>query len=209
VALCLERHERKGGVLRGEFCAVVKFRLGPQREAIGELVRRYLHRLRCEAVHRVRLVTGAGHQRRESQVHALRALALQDKGIERIEGLIRLIVGSCRRNRRKHPAFRRRQIDVVEVMEIRRIFQVAEHRQSVRLRSRIDRQRRPEPRSTDSTEPETQHMPAGELRPAHKIPQDRLPILAALSESYHHSDGRPDRPYFGIGSAWLKRSHRA
>ena len=44
---------------------------------------------------------------------------------------------------------------------------------------------------------------------ARKTPQDRLPILAALSASYHHSAGRPERPYFGSGSAWLKRSHRA
>src|SRR5689334_5043205 len=39
--------------------------------------------------------------------------------------------------------------------------------------------------------------------------QLRPPVLAAFSASHHHSEGRPATPYFGSGSAWLKRSQRA
>src|SRR5262249_13049738 len=53
------------------------------------------------------------------------------------------------------------------------------------------------------------HMPGRELRPARKILQERFPIFVAFSASYHHSVGRPERAYFGNGSAWLKRSQRA
>ena len=39
--------------------------------------------------------------------------------------------------------------------------------------------------------------------------QERFPILAAFSASYHHTVGKPETPYFGSGSGWLKRSQRA
>ena len=101
MALGLQRGQREGGVMRGQFRAVVKPGLRPQRETIGQLVGRNLHRFGHQAVHRVGLVARARHQRREGQVHALRAFALQDKGVERVEGLVGLIVGSHRGNRRK------------------------------------------------------------------------------------------------------------
>ena len=63
--------------------------------------------------------------------------------------------------------------------------------------SSAGRQRRPQPRRAQRAGAETEHVPAGELRHARKIPQDRLPIRAALSASNHHSDGNPDEPYFG------------
>ena len=68
---------------------------------------------------------------------------------------------------------------------------------------------RAEPRGGDRADAKTEQMPAVELQMAPGLAQERLPILAALSASYHHSDGRPEMPYFGNGSAWLKRSQRA
>ena len=65
------------------------------------------------------------------------------------------------------------------------------------------------PHRRDRADAEAEQMPTIELRHARVVSQDRFPILAALSASYHHSDGRPERPYFGSGSAWLKRSQRA
>ena len=128
MALGLQRGEREGGIMRGQLRAVMEPGLRPHRKTVGELVGRNLHRLGREAVQRVRFVAGPRHQRREGQVHALRAFTLQDEGIERIEGLIRLIVGFRRGNRREYPAFRRGWIDVVEMMKVGRIFQIAEHR---------------------------------------------------------------------------------
>ena len=133
MALFLQRGQREGDVMRSQLRAVMEPRLGTHREAIGQLVRRDLHRFRGEAVHRVRLVIGARHQRREGQVHALRALALQNVGVERIEGEKGLVVGAHRRDDRKQPALRRVDIDVVEMVEVGGIFQVAERRDAVSL----------------------------------------------------------------------------
>lgn len=195
--------------MRGQFRPVMESGFRPQRETVGQFIRRDLHGLGNEAVHRVGLVGGAHHQRRKRHVHALSAFALQDVGIERVEGLIGLVVGAHRRDQRKQPTLGRVHIDVVEMMKVRGIFQIAEYRHAMRLGGAILRQRRPKPRSAQRADAETEHMPAGGLRHAGKIPQDRLPSRAALSASYHHSDGRPERPYFGIGSARLKRSQRA
>ena len=149
--------------MRGQLRAVVKARLGPHREAIGELVGRNLHRLRGEAIHRVRLVAGARHQRRKGQVHALRALALEDEGVERIEGEEGLIVGATDGIERKQPALRRIRIDVVEMLEVGGIFQVAEHRHAVRSRRRHRRPRRGRNQAgAQRADAEAEHVPAVE-----------------------------------------------
>ena len=59
-----------------------------------------------ESVHdlRIRLVAGARHQRGEGEVHALRPLTLEDEGVERVEGLVGLVVAAHRGNGREHPA---------------------------------------------------------------------------------------------------------
>ena len=187
----------------------MKPRLRPQGKAVGGLVRGDLHRPRDEPIHRVRLVIGARHQRRKGHVHALRALALQDIGVERVEGKERLVERALRGNEREHSPFRRVDIDIVEMMKIGRIFQIAEHRDAVNIGAGIGRPGRRQQRRAQRADTETEHMPAGEPRPALKAPQDRLPILAAFSASHHHSVGKPEMPYFGSGSAWLKRSQRA
>ena len=82
------------------------------------------------------------------------------------------------------------------MMEVGRIFQIAERRHAVRLGAAVGGRRGPKPRRAQRADAETEHMPAGELRHARNIPQDRLPILAALSASYHHSDGKPGAAIF-------------
>jgi hypothetical protein len=201
MALGFKRHQRERGILRRQFGAVVESGLRAQREAIRQLVRRNLYGLCHQTVHRIGFVAGTCHQRRECHVHALRAFAFEDIGVEGIEGLIGLVVGTNRRDQRKCAAFRRGRIDVVEVLKIGRIFQVAEHRKPMSICAAIRRKCRPQPRRArntgNDTGAKTEHMPAGEGRHARKIPQDLLPILAALSASNHHKDGRPERAYFG------------
>jgi len=55
-----------------------------------------LHRARRETVQRVGLVLGARHQAREGELHTLRAIALEDEAVERIEGEKVLIEGPRR-----------------------------------------------------------------------------------------------------------------
>src|ERR1700692_665273 len=95
------------------------------------------------------------------------------------------------------------------MMEVDRIFQVAEYRNPVHFGTDIGRHRSPQPRRAQRANTKTKHIPAGELRHARIIPQDRLPLLAALSASYPQIAGNPDRPYFGNSDGRPKRSQRA
>src|SRR5258708_4978430 len=95
------------------------------------------------------------------------------------------------------------------MMKVGRVFQIAEHRDAVRFGGRIDRHRGPQPGSAQRADAETEHMSTAELRHASKTPQDRLPILAALSASYHQIAGNAERPYFGSSGGRPKRSQRA
>ncbi len=182
----------------------------PHDETIDQLVAGDLHRLRRETIHRVRLITRPRHQRHERHVHALSALALEDVGVERIERVERLVESANGRDQRKQPALRRGCVHIVEMREVGRIFKVAEHRDAVNFgsapsaaaaeRNRVAAQR---------AGAKAKHVPARERRHSHDFLQERLPIFAALSASHHHRLGKPDMPYFGSGSGWLKRSQRA
>ena len=206
MALCLQHGQRERGILRGQFRAVVKAGLRPHRETIGQLVRRNLHRLRSQAVHRIGLVAGARHQRREDHVHALRAFTLEDVGVERIE---REDTTGCRPapgNQREQSAFRRVGIDVVEMVKVGRIFQVAEHRHAVNVgfgHRRPPRGRNRAALSAPTPRPSTCRRENSVMRP--KSLQLRLPILAALSASHHHRFGKPEarvfRQRFGMAEA--------
>ena len=140
----------------------MKTRLGPHREAVGELVGRNPHRLRRKPVHRVGFVVGARHQRIKGQLHALGAFALEDEGVERIERLEGLIVGAGRRDRRKQTALRRIRIDVVEMLEVGRVFQVAEHRHAVHLGAAIVGGGGAKSAGAQRTDAETERVPTGE-----------------------------------------------
>ena len=205
----LQRREREGGVMGGQLGAVVEPCLRSHRKPVGELVRRNLHRFRGKPVHRVGLVARARHQRCESEIHALRAFTPEDERVERVEGLKRLIVGFGRGNRRKGTAFRRGEIDVIEMMKVGRIFQIAEHRQPMNFAAGFHRHRGPQPHGTERGNAEAEHMPAGKRKFAMRSAQERLPVLAAFSASHHQRFGNPEVPYFGSGSGWLKQSQRA
>ena len=78
----------------------------------------------------------ARHQGREGQLHALRGVALEDVAVERIEGEEVLIERRDRADLREHAALRRVRIDIVEMLEVGGIFEVAEGRDAVPLGSR-------------------------------------------------------------------------
>ena len=82
VALLLEDFEREGGVMGGERAPVVEGDAGPHQKPVGQSVRGNAHGARSKAVERIRLVGGARHQAAKGELHALRAVALEDEDIE-------------------------------------------------------------------------------------------------------------------------------
>ena len=163
MALALQRRQRERGVMRGQPRTVVKPGFRPQRKTIGQLVGGDLDRFRGQPIHRVRLIVGAPHQRRKRHVHALRAVALQNVGVERIESLVRLIVGTDPGNDRKQSALGRRRINVVEMMKIRRVFEITERRHAVGCAG-FARGCRQQACCAQRANAKAEHMPAGEQR---------------------------------------------
>ena len=162
--------------MRGKRRAVVEFRFRPDEELIGQAVGRAANFCRGEAVHGVRLVAGADHQRGESQLHALRRIALEDEGVERIESEKILIVDLIRPDLREFAALRRVRIDVVEVRKIRRIAEIAEGRQAVRFDEVVGARR---PRSgADNAEPG--ERAGGSLRMCRRVGRFMSPRLTRL-----------------------------
>ena len=118
-----QRLHRPHDVLRRHGRAVVK--AGSLAQAVGDEgeVRGMLDGFGDEAVFGARLVEGAGHQRVVGERDEPRGIALVGIGIERIEG-----VGSAD----PYPtALRGLWIDIVEVLEVDGIFEVAEQRQAM------------------------------------------------------------------------------
>ena len=71
------------------------------------------------------------HERGESQLHALRRVALEDESIERIEGEEILVVELIRPDLREAAALRRIRIDIIEMLKIGRVGEIAERGQPV------------------------------------------------------------------------------
>jgi hypothetical protein len=109
----------------------VEARLRAQQEAIDAAVGGDAHHARGQAVERVGLVPGALHQGRERALDAHGGVAAQDEAVEGIEGQEILIVIADGADLGKHAAFARLRIDIVEVAEVDRIFEVAECRHAV------------------------------------------------------------------------------
>src|SRR5438128_2007490 len=128
MALFLEDFQREGDVVGGDRASIVEPDPGPQQKTISEPVGRYLHRARSEAVQRVGFVLGARHQAREGELHTLRTIALKDEAVERIEGEKVLIEGPSCPDVGEHAALRGFWIDVIEMLEVGRIFDIAEGR---------------------------------------------------------------------------------
>ncbi len=133
MALRLQDRQREGDVLRRQPRTVVKARLGTEQEAVGQLVGRDPHRPRDEAVLGIRLVGGAGHQAVEGHRHAGGAVALEGVDVERVEGVEILVAEGLLDLDDEGAALRRLRVDVVEMPEVRRVFEVAEARQAVAL----------------------------------------------------------------------------
>ncbi len=189
MALFLQRGQREGHVMRGERRAVVEFRLGAQREAVGQPVVGDANAARGQPVHGVGLVARAHHQRREGQLHALRGVALQDEAVERIEGLERLIELPVRADLREHAALGRVRIDVVEIRKIRRIGEVAEADMPWRSASCAPRRRHEFRRGRCAPRRQRKGMRDGVIK-------TRCGTLAALSASHHQMVGKRRQPVF-------------
>src|SRR6516164_1494621 len=133
MALFLEDFQREGDVVGSERATIVERDPGPQQKTISEPVGRYLHRARSEAVQRVGLILGARHQAREGELHTLRTIALKDEAVERIEGEKVLIEGPSGPDVGEYAALRGVWIDVIEMLEVGRIFEIAEGRNPMAL----------------------------------------------------------------------------
>src|SRR5262249_52070754 len=118
------------------------------------------------------------------------------------------IVGAHTRQQRDQSAFGRVDIDISEVMEIGRVFQVAESGDAVNIAAHAGA-RRFQPRRSQRAEAEAEHVATRKREQARDAAQERLPVLAAFSSSHHQTFGKAATPYLGSGSGWLKRSHRA
>ena len=73
--------------MRGQRCAVVKFCLPTQREAIRQTIVGDANTARGKPVHGIGLVARAHHEARKRKLHALRGVAFENVAIEGIEGL--------------------------------------------------------------------------------------------------------------------------
>ncbi len=217
VALLLQQLQREGDVLRGQGAAVMEAGLRPQQKPVGQAVGGDLHGARGQAIDGIGLVMGGGeyggraHEGREGEVDALGGIALENEGIERIEREVVLVELAHHRELREHAAFGRVRIDVVEMLEVGRIFEVAEGRHAMMLGLLLLRAA-PDAHhdGRDRSGPEHERVAAiRRSRARRPEPHWREPVLAALAWSHHQIVGNSVMPYFGIGSGWLKRSQRA
>src|SRR5215831_11437104 len=120
----LEHLQRKHHIMCRERTAIVKRNSASQKETICQPVGRYLHPPRSKAVHGIRLVIGARHQACEGELHSLGGITLENKAIEGVEREYALIENPDGRNLRKHAAFRRFRIDILELVEVSWILEI-------------------------------------------------------------------------------------
>src|SRR6516225_9635296 len=133
MALFLEDFQREGDVVGSDRATIVERDAGPQQKTISEPVRRYLHRARGEAVQRIWFVLSAYHQACEGELHALRTIALEDEAVQRIEGKKVLIEGPSCPDMREPATLGGGWIDVIEMLEVGRIFEIPEGRNPIAL----------------------------------------------------------------------------
>ena len=134
--LGLEDVERKGDIGRGEAGAVGETRLGPQQEAIGQLVLGVAHRPRDQAIDGIRFVAIAVHQGVETTGHAGRPVALLGKDIESVERIEILVAAGRGQLQGQQPALGRVRVDVGEMLEVGGQGEVAEGGEPVGFDSR-------------------------------------------------------------------------
>src|SRR5205823_1745731 len=105
----------------------------------------------------------------------------------------------ARADLREEPAFRRLRIDVVEMREVRRIFQVTERRDAVALGLFGGLRRAGKSRGA------CKRAGGGEQRIPARDAHWRAPLFAAFAGSCHQTNGKADAKYCGSFSGWLKR----
>ena len=134
MTLFLEGQVGEGDVFGRQRRAVVPARLGPQREGEDVAVGRDRHRFGKQAVERVGLVERPRHQRVVAHLHARRRVAARHEAVQRVEGRDVLVVLPVGRREIERAAFRRVRVEIAEMGEVRRIFEIAEGRQAVQRR---------------------------------------------------------------------------
>src|SRR5262249_3950043 len=102
-------------------------------------------------------------------------------------------------------ALGRIHVDVVEMLEVRRIFELAERRHAVTLGSLLRRGRSGDGRG-QSAGAKRERIATRHIA---DVGHERVPILAASWGSHRDTVGEADAPYLARGSCRLKRSQRA
>jgi len=126
--------KRRGDIVRRHLRAVGKFCLGAQPERHRHAVGGNVGGLGNEPVDGIGFVGGRCHQRVEQHFKALGLVALQDVLVQTVEG-----VRPAGAHRHEAPALGRVRIDVVEMLEVRGVLQVAENRQAMTRLGRCNR----------------------------------------------------------------------
>lgn len=189
----------------GQRAAVMEGDPGPHQKMIGQLIRGYPHRARRQPVERIRLVEGARHQAREGELHALCAVTLEDEDVQRIEGEKVLIENPVGADLRERAALRRVHVDIIVMLEVGGIFEIAEGGHAVPLGTLACERRRSDGGGDGAS------AKCERVAPRHiaDVGHGRVPVLEAFSASHHHTVGKAAEPYLGSGSCRLKRSQRA
>ena len=218
VALLLQHVEREGDVGRRHPRAVEEARLRPQPEAIVELVGRNAHRLREQAIDRIRLVAVGGHQRVEGRAHAGRAVALPAVDVERVEGVEVLVAAGVGDLQRQEAAGRRLRVDIGEMREVGRQGEIAERREAVGLDRIVGErgERAREKRRERAAGARLQSRPAGERSVSHRIIASAFGAIyrarRLIASDSGENEAQPTVEMGRIarqrGCAWLAHNHR-
>ena len=197
MALVLQIGEREHHVGRTQRRAIVKARLRPQRKGEDAAIIRDRNTPCDKAVHGVRLVKGADHQRIVDDLEANGRIPALHQRVERVEGGRILVERPGRRHPRKASALRRLRIDIGQLLETRPVGEGPENRQAV-LRGpggigiRTQRQGCGERKGRSQRGPAAQNI-AARGRAACRLRQTTqlaASMVAALSAS-HHQASRP------------------
>ncbi len=107
--------------------------LVPQKKAVGCLVGRNPDGARDKPIERIRLVAASAHQRIENEPHSGGAVALQDIGVQRIEGGEILVAGGRADLQHDLAALRSIGIDIRKMAEAGGQGEIAEDGEAVGL----------------------------------------------------------------------------
>src|SRR6202011_376087 len=101
-----------------------------QKKAVGCLIGRNPYGARDKPIERIRLVAASAHQRIENEPHSGGAVALQDIGIQRIEGGEVLVSGGRADLKHDLAALRGIGIHIWKMAEAGRLGEIAEDRET-------------------------------------------------------------------------------